>query len=685
MYNKTDTMETFESQIAKITLGNFKQTKSYVYVMAEKAPASEVELYVVAELPLFNPAAIESCERICSAIGSSLKRAYRQHASEGTFENALSYINDELSKLASTGQTHWINKLNCIVATKQGQTLSVASCGKVFAYLLREHEFTDISCSTEKPSPVKTFESYASGRIRLNDLIIFSTTQMFNYLSIDRVKNILGSMDFLPATQTIIEQLKANAGPEVAFGILMNLQVEPGQTTSDEVDLESYLVETPMGASNVWDKTKKFISELLMIKTRRGQTPVLSPTKTFQPVSARMEKWSMQAKTFGQKIGATLTGLGKFFWSNKKIFTPNYFQSLSGIKKFFYTSIIILFLALVLNIWVAIHIKNNREASAQTAAQLSTVQKLLNNAQSALVYNDQKQAADLIQQAKTKFQAVNSKIAPKDEYQKINTLFNSLDEKIDRTRNVKITLLGNLSPENRLISLPGFLATETNNRILSYDLANGQIQDNVLKSPETIRSSVATKNGAVIYNGSALFVWKPQDGKTGPGFTTSVPVADNFINLKYYPANNRVYVLDRSQNSAISFLINGDKLQKPVIALKNVTEIGQTQDFAIDGSIYFLTRDAVVKYSAGKLAEFNLPYLSKPFSGEGRIVTYPDFKHVYLLDIPGKRIIVTDKTGNLMYTVKNEQITRPKDFEVDEKNKVIYLLNGSELLKIDLQ
>lgn len=678
-------MEALESQIAKITLGNFKQTKSYVYVMAEKAPASDAELYVVAELPLFNPAAVESCERICLAIGSSLKRAYRQHSSEGTFENALSYINDELSKLASTGQTHWINKLNCIVATKQGQTLSVASCGKVVAYMLREHDFTDISCSTEKPSPVKTFESYASGRIRLGDLIILSTTQMFNYLSVDRVKNILGSVDFLPATQTIIDQLKANAGPEVAFGILMNLQVEPGQTPSDEVDLESYLVETPAAAPGVWDQAKKFLSELLMMKTRRSQPVSPAPAKTSLPISTHIKTWGNRTKTLGRKTGIMLAGLGRFFWSGKKVLTPDYFKSLSGAKKVFYASILILLLALTLNIWIAVHVKNSREAAAQATAELSATQKLLNDAQSALVYNDQKQAADLIQQAKSKFQGVNPKTAPKDDYQKTNDLLNALNEKIDRTREVKVSLLGNLSPEDRLISLPGFLATETNNHIVSYNLANGQIQDNALKSTETIRSAVATKTGAVIYNGSALFVWGPQDGKLGPGFTASVPATENFVNLKYYPTNNRVYALDRAQNSATSFLVNGDKLQKPVVALKNISEIGQAQDFAIDGSIYLLTRDAVVKYSAGKLAEYNLPYLSKPFSGEGRIITRTDFKYVYLLDISEKRIVVTDKTGNLMYTIKNDRITQPKDFEVDEKNKTIYLLNDSELLKLDLQ
>ncbi|MCL5774780.1 MAG: hypothetical protein M1333_01045 [Patescibacteria group bacterium] len=676
-------MEELESQIAKITLGNFKQTKSFVYVMAEKAPANDTELYVVAELPFFNPAAAESCERICLAIGSSLKRAYRQHASEGTFENALSYINEELSKLASTGQTHWINKLNCVIAAKDKNLLTVASCGKVVAYMLRDQELTDISCSTEKPSPVKTFESYASGKIRLGDLVIFSTTQLFNYLSVDRVKNILGSMDFLPATQSIIDHLKVNAGPEVAFGILMNLQVEPGRTPSEEVDLENYLVETPAQAPRFWEAPKKFLKELFMMKSSRptSATPVALPKR---PLLERLKSWIPKVGGFFKKTGVLLVGLGGMIVQGAKVFRPSYFKSLSNAKKIFYLSIVVLLAAFLLNVFIAIKVKNNRVETARVSVELQAAQKLANDAQSALVYNDQKQAADLLMQAKAKFQSINAKSAPKDAYQKLSQQLETLNAKIERNKDVKVTLVGNLSPEDRLIRLPGYLGTQTNGQIVSFNRSTDQIQDNAIKTSENIKACVATKTAAVIYNGTSLLVWNALDGKTGPAFSTSVPDANSFAGLEYYPTNNRVYLLDKSKSSAISFLVSGDKLQKPVVSLKNISAISQAQDFSIDnsGSIYILTRDAVVKYSAGRLAEYNLPYLSKPFSGDGRIITQAN---VYILDLSGKRIIVTDKTGNLLYTIKNDQLSNPKDFEVDEKNKTIFVLNGSELLKLDIQ
>src|ERR1051326_2317135 len=114
-------MEELESQIAKIQLGNTKSSQSYVYTLAEKAQGSDAELFVVAELPLFNPAAESSCEKICLAIGSTLKRVFRRPADAVNFEIAVSQINEELGKLASLGQTHWIDKLNCILAVKDNK------------------------------------------------------------------------------------------------------------------------------------------------------------------------------------------------------------------------------------------------------------------------------------------------------------------------------------------------------------------------------------------------------------------------------------------------------------------------------------------------------------------------------------------------------------------------------------
>ncbi|MBI5530837.1 MAG: hypothetical protein HY918_05095, partial [Candidatus Doudnabacteria bacterium] len=224
-------MEELESQIAKIQLGNTKASSTYVYIMAEKAAGSSAELYVVAELPLFNPAAEEACERICLAIASTLKRSYKRQISENSFENAISQINEELGKLASLGQTQWIDKLNCILGVKQGHNFNIATCGKVSAFLLRNKEYTDISCSQTQSHPLKTFENFALGKIRLGDLLILSTTQLFNHLSMGRLMDIVSGNNFLTATQTVIELLKENADPQTSFAILLNLQVLPGQTT----------------------------------------------------------------------------------------------------------------------------------------------------------------------------------------------------------------------------------------------------------------------------------------------------------------------------------------------------------------------------------------------------------------------------------------------------------------------
>src|SRR5579885_182309 len=177
-------MTDLETQVAKILISNSKSANAYVFVMAEKAQDAESELYVVMELPVLNPAAMPECDRIAKAVAASLKRSYRQPGNENTFETALTQINEELAKLASLGQTNWMGKLNALLAVKTGAIFNIATTGKVSALLFRDNEFTNISDSPKNPHPLKTFENFASGKIRLHDFLILSTSQLFNYLSI---------------------------------------------------------------------------------------------------------------------------------------------------------------------------------------------------------------------------------------------------------------------------------------------------------------------------------------------------------------------------------------------------------------------------------------------------------------------------------------------------------------------
>jgi hypothetical protein len=238
-------MSELETQVAKIQIGNIKQATTYVFLMSEPASSGDAELFLVTELPMLNPAASSDCDQIAQAVSATLKRSYRKQTTDGTFETALAQINEELGKLASLGKTHWIGKLNGIIAAKHGQNLSIATTGKTSALLYRDGQFANISDNSKSTHPLKTFENFSLGKLKLNDILILSTAQLLNHISIDRLKNILESNILPLSAQQIIKILEENAGPEVAFGTLIIQLVEPGIAEMEShVDLESYIAQT---------------------------------------------------------------------------------------------------------------------------------------------------------------------------------------------------------------------------------------------------------------------------------------------------------------------------------------------------------------------------------------------------------------------------------------------------------
>jgi hypothetical protein len=116
------------------------------------------------------------------------------------------------------------------------------------------------------------------------------------------------------------------------------------------------------------------------------------------------------------------------------------------------------------------------------------------------------------------------------------------------------------------------------------------------------------------------------------------------------------------------------------VSVKNAA-LKDAESLAVDGSVYVLTKTTVLKFNAGKPANFTFPALADQFSGTGKIFTDGKTKQVYILDANG-RIIITDKTGKLTKILQSDQLKDANDFSVDEANKTIYVLRTGSLLKI---
>jgi hypothetical protein len=695
-------MTELETQVAKINIANLRQANTYVFVMAEKVDATESELYAVCELPMLNPAAAADCQRICEAIAAAMRRGYRSLVNENTFENTLAHINDELGKLAGLGKTHWIGKLNAIVAVKTGATLYLSSTGKMTALLLRDNKFNTIVESEPPRHPLKTFENLSVGTLRLDDILIFSTNQLFNHISIDRVQNILGDALLGEAATEIIEILRDNAGPEVAFGAIFALQIEPGQEAEGEVDLAQYITrplvedDEPRAQITVGEMEERYIAgenkttldkiKSLGNKMKHYSVRSLNSIRQYGKTLPRPSVDGVRAAVTRTKPNMGL--MTERFQRARSTLKPETFRRFSWQKKFFFVCAIIFLIALVVNIVLTQRHKSATTSVQTFQSQLSEMQKLADDANASFLYNDLDKARFLTSQLADKLDQFKDDKTHQSDLSDVKKQLSELQIKLDKRTTVSPTSVAALSQSDNLIILPSTLGTETNRTIVSYNRSTGKVQDNFLKSSESVVSSSAIKDTlATVYNGSELFAWDPSTGILSSPFGTSVPGRDSFGGMRAYPVNNKVYVINKSAKKITNFAVAPQGITSPAISVEN-DQLANATGLAIDGNIYVaLSNGSILKFQSGKQLDFNLS-LTSPLSSHIKIYTQNDFTYLYVMDQDNKQILAIYKTGDKAGSVAaayiSDQFTNLKDFVVDEKNKIVFVLNGTSLLKFSI-
>ncbi len=667
-------MTELETQVVKIQLGDAKQATSYVYTLAEKMDNNDSELYMICELPLFNPAAASECERIAEAIAASLKRSYRKTTTPQTFENALAVINEELGKLVSLGKTHWIGKLNAVIAVKNGTTLSVASAGKISAHLYRDNHFTPISEPPATAHPLKTFENFSEGKMRLNDLLVLSTTQLFNHVSVNRFKSILNDNSLTEAARDIIGILQDAMGPEVACGTIFALQVEPGSAVENDEDVFA-ATGGPLVKSEV--DNGSWIDRLKNVSTTATAVGKTMGNDLKERISNR-PKLSDAIRNRPSAIGMVQNQ----FKRAAKQFQPETIKGYSRQKKFFMISAAILLIALVANVGIARYFQSSKKSTENTTAAIESMQKLVSDANAAFLYGDEAKAASLVSDLGNQLKGLED--VPEEQQGTVNDIRSQYDElqnKVNKISKVDAENLGTLSNSSNLMVLPTYFATENNRTIISYNRSSSSVQDNVLKISEPVtRSTFYKGNVSVVYNGEELLQWNSQTGIVGGAFSDQVPKSDNAAGLRIYSTNNRIYMIDKANKQVMSYQISENTFAKPTVSIKNVEELGSASDLAIDGNIYIAAGGTILKYNSGAKQDFSTSLNN--LSNSTHLYTEANYANLYVMDPGNKRISILGKNGALIKTLTSDSFSDLKDFYVDEKGKAIYILNGSSLLKV---
>lgn len=665
-------MET-ETQVAKIKIGNEKQTNTFVSILAENSSFSQAEAYMVMELPLFNPAAIPDCERITKSVAAAFRRSFKGEVTDLTFENALSEINEELAKLVNIGQDNWVGKLGAILAVKIDDLLYCATTGKIIAMMLRDGELINLADSPKKPNPEKTFENFATGKIQLGDIFLFSTTNLFNYVSVDRFKQMAFSNSVLPLAHQLTRILEDQAGPEMGFGTLIVYQVEPGTpiTPVAEPSLPQHFLEKQPSMALLEQKLTEDLNKI------NSSFFISIRDFVINFFSKKESKKSNSKNLFSNRLTNLSTRTKEFVNSAKVKYT-------SKQKKFFLISAVVLLLALFVNIGLTKFYSKNTEQKPTTSSNIQDLSNLLNNAEKSAYAGDKNLAISLLQEFENKVRDFKDQ-KPSDtekivEFQKQKSQITNL---IDKSLKINPVELASFEEATTLITTPtSLIVTKKNNEIQSFSY-NGDILEKNYSCPDRILAGNYLKDNTLIaYNSQNLLICNLTTNTSSGQTTGLVPAEHEFGGMAFYPTNNRLYTINISTGQIISFNISPTGPEKPTIWTQDES-LKQQTSLTIDGSLYTYGRSGIKKYLSGKPDTLTQPELFTPLSGQGKIYTQKEFQQIYILDSGNNRVVILSKTGELISTITSEKILNPIDFSVNEKTKTIFILTPEKLWKID--
>lgn len=627
-----------------------------------------VELFAVVEITgsgaVMAKARRDEYERLTQALVSAFKKTYISSSflDEGTFERALVALNSTLSRFVTRGKADWYGKFHAVVAALFQNELTISTTGNALVYLMRKGQLNLLSENlAEGSKPVKVFSNFSSGRVYAGDRIIFSTNELINYIALDRIQEFLVDGSIEETCQEIIATLADIKN--VGFATFV-FEITSGETLGT--------ITFPRPSSKI---------------TRQIPQSPLQNTEGFLKFLWIVGKFSSLALKF---IWDLLTNLLGTLYA----LLANFFRRRS--KKYIFVAIGLVLLLLVSNIGIAVWKKSGARKQSEQNSLLTKAQEKLNEAEAAMIYNDENKIVTLISEAEKLISQIGKKetVESKNLDQRLTTLKNKIKKE---TRIDNPTLLATYPniPTNLLYSPEGFLGFNRNSQTLSfYDFRSGEIKA-ILKNQNLnsllVGAFVEPPHDYAFFNREGKFTKLNPLSEHLNLYEAETPVIEpdtakiQAISVLGEGNGARLYLLDTKQNQIWRLRMGEKGVVSPEKWLKTEkTQVAEALDLSVDGSVYLLYSDRVEKYFNGQRENFELSLVSPPLKKALKIFTKPAYQFLYILDQENQRVLVFTKGGKL-----KSQITSPKfrdlaDLYVDEPNKVMYILSGSELLQINL-
>lgn len=643
-----------KTKIGQIFLEHPKdQNFSTLYEESFSKHGNPLEIFAVIEIadPKSGRRAVKNeYEKIAQILVTALKRTYVTSPAldEDTFERALGAVNASLSRSLGRGKTSWYGNLHAAVGVLSGHDLCLSATGSAIVYLARRGELINLSenLTLGAARPVKIFSNFSTGRVAAGDRVVFSTNELFNYLSLERIQEFLGQ-ELDEACREIIAAL----------------------TDIKTVSFAAFILEINGRASPSAEKGIDYAQE--------------------QPVAAR--------KAGGGAAGEIL----KIAWGIATSIFLTIWLILRKIgrsrqKKYIVFALTIAVVFLAANLGRAAWQKSARQKENRQQNLTANIEDKLNQGEAALIYKDEDKVISFVTEAENLLAELKNIKSP--QYDAMEQRLAVLKDKVNKEVHIdNPTVLAQFPniPTDLLQSPNGFLGyNRSSSSFAFYDFRLGETKT-ILQGQNTGNLLVGGYVGAV-----APYVFLNRDGKfTKLDTATQILAAYETENanidlgaaqisaLKVFGEGEgaRVYLLDSAGNKIWRLRVRETEIAPAESWLKSESaDFGSAVDFAVDGSIFVLFPERVEKYFSGEKQNFELSAVAPALKQATKIFTLAEYQSLYVADPANSRILVFNKTGRLEKQIISEKFRDLSDIYIDEKNGLLYALTGSELLRVTL-
>lgn len=667
------------------------------------------------------------------------------------FEAALKKTNLIIASFLESEQISLdLEKVNIIIAIINNQELHFALVGNVSAILFyninrdnyRIINILETAQTLEsEPNPLKLFSQIISGRIKLRDILFISTSNILDYFSLERIKNIItenlpkegitqlkqffqqtsskenfGALTLelekttIPLKKTLditeFNYRQAASSDSIKELIRTEKETEKLLTPSFLPEIKKYVISLKAAFQNYLDKVKT-TTTILHKKPISIHRPNIKFQPTFKPAIKSFGKISKVSK---EKLQPHLLLLKKLFsvlinhplWGKLSELINRLFGNLIlKFKRLPKSSKVLLVITIILVILFTQNIiwlgyKNNREKKIERVNEVITdVTMKKNEAEASLIYRDEEQARQLLINAKNLL--TNLKPLLEAQKEQITILTKDIEEQLQQLRHImaitepiQIVNFQNLDNQAKIAKLAILrqrtLYTQNQNNQSIYKANLDTRVMSAIYSPNSntgnFKLGVAINDNELIFFNDSMSAFRldPNDDTLE---TLAININDNAHIADATAYNNRLYLLDTANNQVYRYSKITTGYGNSQGWLQEEANLADATALTIDGSVYILKNNGeILKFENGKQVDFKINIIDPRLESPAKIKTTETSKYLYILDPPTKRLVVLDKDGNLINQYTSESFSDLKDFLVIEAEKEIYILAGNSVFGV---